>query len=75
MIDRAWPKARERIHKESRDLGRLALRSGIVSVAMQYGNAALQIAAAVILLKCVGLGSLRVRPLRGSVLGGPEPDS
>jgi hypothetical protein len=35
-------------HKESRDLGRVALRGGIVSVAMQYGNGALQIAAAVI---------------------------
>ena len=61
-------------HKASSDLGRLALRGGIVSVAMQYGNAALQIAAAVILLKCVGLGSLRVRPLSRSVLGGPEPN-
>ena len=34
-----------------RDLGRRALRGGIVSVAMQYGNGALQIAAAVILAR------------------------
>jgi hypothetical protein len=32
-------------HKESSELGRLALRGGIVSVAMQYGNGALQITA------------------------------
>jgi O-antigen/teichoic acid export membrane protein len=38
-------------HKESRDLGRVALRGGIVSVAMQYGNGALQIAAVVILAR------------------------
>lgn len=38
-------------HKESRDLGRVALRGGIVSVAMRYGNGALQIAAAVILAR------------------------
>ena len=38
-------------HKESRDLGRLALRGGAASVAMQYGNGALQIAAAVILAR------------------------
>src|SRR5260370_2627379 len=38
-------------HKESRDLGRLALRGGIVSVAMQYGNGVLQIAAAVVLAR------------------------
>jgi hypothetical protein len=57
--------------KKSRELGRLA---GLVSVAMQYGNAALQIAVAVILRKRVGLGSLRVYPLSRSVLGGPEPD-
>jgi PST family polysaccharide transporter len=37
--------------KASRDLGRLALRGGIVSVAMQYGNGALQIAATVILAR------------------------
>src|SRR5262245_6749521 len=38
-------------HKESRDLGRLALRGGAVSVAMQYGNGVLQVAAAVILAR------------------------
>jgi O-antigen/teichoic acid export membrane protein len=38
-------------HKESRDLGRLALRGGIASVAMQYGNGVLQIAAAVVLAR------------------------
>jgi O-antigen/teichoic acid export membrane protein len=38
-------------HRESKDLGRLALRGGMVSVAMQYGNGALQIAAAVILAR------------------------
>jgi PST family polysaccharide transporter len=38
-------------HKESKDLGRLALRGGVVSVAMQYGNGALQIAAAIILAR------------------------
>jgi O-antigen/teichoic acid export membrane protein len=38
-------------HQESRDLGRLALRGGIVSVAMQYGNGALQIAATTILAR------------------------
>jgi len=38
-------------HRESKDLGRLALRGGIVSVAIQYGNGALQIAAAVILAR------------------------
>src|ERR1700736_4128965 len=38
-------------HREAKDLGRLALRGGIVSVAMQYGNGALQIAAAVILAR------------------------
>src|SRR6516162_8368454 len=38
-------------HKESRDLGRLALRGGAVAVAMQYGNGVLQIAAAVILAR------------------------
>src|SRR5215831_18132409 len=36
-------------HKESRDLGRLALRGGAVSVAMQYGNGTLQIDAAIVL--------------------------
>jgi polysaccharide transporter, PST family len=38
-------------HKESRDLGRLALRGGTASVAMQYGNGVLQIAATVILAR------------------------
>jgi O-antigen/teichoic acid export membrane protein len=38
-------------HKESKDLGRLALRGGFVSVATQYGNGALQIVAAVILAR------------------------
>jgi len=38
-------------HGEARDLGRLALRGGTVSVAMQYGNGALQIAAAVVLAR------------------------
>jgi PST family polysaccharide transporter len=38
-------------HRESKNLGRLALRGGIVSVAMQYGNGALQIVAAVILAR------------------------
>jgi O-antigen/teichoic acid export membrane protein len=38
-------------HKESRNLGRLALRGGAVSVAMQYGNGALQLGAAVILAR------------------------
>src|SRR3984893_7249174 len=38
-------------HKESRDLGRLALRGGAVSVAMQYGNGTLQIVAAIVLAR------------------------
>ena len=38
-------------HQESRDLGRLALRGGTASVAMQYGNGVLQLAAAVILAR------------------------
>jgi PST family polysaccharide transporter len=38
-------------HRESKDLGRLALRGGIVSVAMQYGNGALQIIAAIVLAR------------------------
>jgi O-antigen/teichoic acid export membrane protein len=38
-------------HRESKDLGRFALRGGIVSVAMQYGNSALQIVAAVVLAR------------------------
>src|SRR5215831_10866483 len=35
-------------HKESKDLGRRALRGGAVSVAMQYGNGTLQIVAAIV---------------------------
>lgn len=38
-------------HKESSDLGRLALRGGIISVAMQYGNGVLQIVGAVVLAR------------------------
>jgi O-antigen/teichoic acid export membrane protein len=38
-------------HSESKDLGRRALRGGFISVAMQYGNGAIQIAAAVILAR------------------------
>ena len=38
-------------HKELKDLGRLALRGGAVSVAMQYGNGALQIVAAIVLAR------------------------
>src|SRR6266849_440316 len=38
-------------HRESKDLGRLALRGGILSVAMQYGNGALQIVAAIVLAR------------------------
>jgi O-antigen/teichoic acid export membrane protein len=38
-------------HKVSKDLGRLALRGGIVSLAMQYGNGALQLIGAVILAR------------------------
>jgi O-antigen/teichoic acid export membrane protein len=38
-------------HRESKDLGRRALRGGLVSVVIQYGNAALQIAAAIILAR------------------------
>jgi len=38
-------------HKASTDLGRRALRGGIVSLVMQYGNGALQIAAAIILAR------------------------
>jgi O-antigen/teichoic acid export membrane protein len=38
-------------HKESRDLGRLALRGGTVSVAMQYGNGVLQLLAAIVLAR------------------------
>ena len=38
-------------HQESEDLGRQAVRGGIVSVATQYGNGALQILAAAILAR------------------------
>jgi O-antigen/teichoic acid export membrane protein len=38
-------------HQESRDLGRLAVRGGIVSVATQYGNGALQILAQIVLAR------------------------
>jgi O-antigen/teichoic acid export membrane protein len=38
-------------HKESKDLGRLALRGGITSVAMQYSNGVLLIVAAVVLAR------------------------
>src|SRR5258708_7266695 len=38
-------------HRESKDLGRLALRGGIVSVAMQYGNGAFQMVAAIVLAR------------------------
>lgn len=38
-------------HKQSRDLGRQALRGGFVSIALQYGNGILQIAAAIILAR------------------------
>ena len=38
-------------HKASSDLGRRALRGGVVSVAMQYCNGALQLVAAIILAR------------------------
>ena len=38
-------------HAETKDLGRRALRGGIVSVVIQYGNAVLQIVAAVVLAR------------------------
>ena len=38
-------------HKESGDLGRLALRGGAISVAMQYGNGVLQLVATIILAR------------------------
>lgn len=38
-------------HRESTDLGRLALRGGVASVAMQYGNGVLQILAAIVLAR------------------------
>src|SRR6266852_2934436 len=38
-------------HRESKDLGRRALRGGVISVAAQYGNGVLQIIAAVVLAR------------------------
>src|SRR5215831_1294782 len=38
-------------HKESHNLGRLALRAGTASVGIQYANGALQIIAAVVLAR------------------------
>jgi PST family polysaccharide transporter len=38
-------------HRESRDLGRQALRGGVVSVATLYGNGVLQIVAAIVLAR------------------------
>jgi O-antigen/teichoic acid export membrane protein len=38
-------------HKESKDLGRVALRGGAASVVVQYGNGVLQLAAAVVLAR------------------------
>src|SRR5262249_51818093 len=38
-------------HRESKDLGRLALRGGVVSVVIQYGNGVLQIIASIILAR------------------------
>ena len=38
-------------HQESRDLGRLALRGGTASVAMQYGNGVVQLATTAILAR------------------------
>jgi O-antigen/teichoic acid export membrane protein len=38
-------------HRESRDLGRMALRGGAVSVATQYGNGILQVVAAIVLAR------------------------
>jgi PST family polysaccharide transporter len=38
-------------HKESRDLGRLALRGGTVSVTVQYANSVLQIIATIVLAR------------------------
>ncbi|CCD84532.1 putative polysaccharide transport protein [Bradyrhizobium sp. ORS 285] len=38
-------------HRESHDLGRRALRGGIVSIVIQYGNAVLQIVAAIVLAR------------------------
>lgn len=38
-------------HRESGDIGRVAVRGGIVSVVMQYGNGALQVLAAIVLAR------------------------
>jgi len=38
-------------HRESESLGRLALRGGVVSLVMQYGNGALQLVASVVLAR------------------------
>ncbi|CCD95002.1 putative polysaccharide transport protein [Bradyrhizobium sp. ORS 375] len=38
-------------HRASNDLGRRALRGGIISIVIQYGNAALQIVAAIVLAR------------------------
>jgi O-antigen/teichoic acid export membrane protein len=38
-------------HKESKDLGRVALRGGAASVVMQYGNGVLQLVAVVVLAR------------------------
>jgi O-antigen/teichoic acid export membrane protein len=38
-------------HRESTDLGRRALRGGVVSLVIQYGNGVLQIAAAIVLAR------------------------
>jgi O-antigen/teichoic acid export membrane protein len=38
-------------HKESKDLGRVALRAGAASVVMQYGNGVLQLVGAVVLAR------------------------
>ncbi|MGJ4949749.1 lipopolysaccharide biosynthesis protein [Bradyrhizobium sp. HKCCYLS20291] len=38
-------------HRESSDLGRRALRGGIISIVIQYGNAVLQIVAAIVLAR------------------------
>ena len=49
MVERAGAYFEE--HKESGDLGRLALRGGAILVAMQYGNGVLQLVAAVVLAR------------------------
>ena len=47
--DEAWPKLRQFILKIT--LGRLAVRGGIVSLAMQYDNGVLQLAATIVLAR------------------------